>query len=92
MIIDFFYVVRAVILPNKANPPLIVNSNTMLSHSIARELFQPVPWRRRQIEELCRGVQHDQLPLRDFLDPREFLYSLASEKLFSASIFEAPDH
>jgi hypothetical protein len=30
MIIDNFYVVRAVILPRKANPPLVVDSNILL--------------------------------------------------------------
>ena len=42
-------VVRLPILPDEADPPLVVDSDAVLSFSVAPECFQVVPGERRQV-------------------------------------------
>ncbi len=49
MIVSDFYVKCVARDPAKANSPLIVNSNTVLTLVVATELFESISWRSLQI-------------------------------------------
>lgn len=38
-------IVRTIVLPSKANPPLVVDADGVLAISIAFQGFQPIAWR-----------------------------------------------
>ena len=45
MVIHDFYFPGIFIMPNETNSPLIINSDAMLTFSVATHLFQPVTGR-----------------------------------------------
>jgi len=53
MIIRYLNVVRIAISPDKANAPLIIDSNAVLTRPITLQLFQSISWRHSQ---LCQGL------------------------------------
>jgi hypothetical protein len=57
VIVGDFDVVSIAFLPDKANSPLIVDANAVLSPSIAAQSFQVISWRRSQIAEPNRSIQ-----------------------------------
>ena len=63
MIIHDFYFVGIAVTPNKADAPLLVDTNTVLAHSIRFERFQIIPGRRTQIAQLIGDVELAQLSL-----------------------------
>ena len=58
MIIYYLYVVSIPISPLKANPPLLVNPNTMLAFEVMFESFQAVSRRGSQITKVVGVVHH----------------------------------
>jgi hypothetical protein len=60
MIIDNFHVACFARLPSKANTPLVVNANAILTSPIAMQLFKPVTRRRTQIEQVVSVIQIQQ--------------------------------
>jgi len=64
MIIDNLYVVRAIIPPLKADPPLLVDSDAVLSLTIALQDLKAVARQRRQIAQGSRTVKNLQATLR----------------------------
>jgi hypothetical protein len=58
----------ATIAPDKTDPPLIIDPDTVLSFSISRKSFQPVPRWNPEIFDICTSVQHSQLPERRLLN------------------------
>src|SRR5213594_666749 len=61
MIIHDFNVVSVSAFPSKANPPPIIDPNTMLSGPVTFQRFQSVTWRRAEIVDPSRLIQHQQL-------------------------------
>lgn len=49
MIVCNFYFIRIAFMPAKADPPLIVNTNAMLTSSFSRELFQTIRWGNAEV-------------------------------------------
>lgn len=72
MIICDFNVVGSVRHPDKTDPPLIVDPNTMLSGPIAFESFQPITGRCNKILQVRCVVEHRELPLCDLPEAGEF--------------------
>ena len=62
MVVNDLNLVRRTARPAKAEPPLIVNADTVLTGAIAFELLKPVAGRHAQIIERLGGVQGNQLP------------------------------
>jgi len=62
VVIDDFYIVGTVVGPDKADPPLVVDSNAVLAHSVAFENFQTVSWRATQVIEPVRNRKLRELP------------------------------
>lgn len=68
MVVADLYFVRTIGAPDEADPPLVVDSNAVLSSPIASQAFQPVPGRAPQIPQDIRRVQEEQLPVSLALD------------------------
>jgi hypothetical protein len=49
------------ISPHKADPPLVVDSNTVLTTPVTTQRFQPIRRRYPQVIEARGGIQHDEL-------------------------------
>jgi hypothetical protein len=68
MIINDFDVVGSIGLPDKADPPLVVDANAVLAFPVSRERFKAITWRHPQILNILRGVPHAQLATRNGLN------------------------
>jgi hypothetical protein len=62
VVVDDFDLVRIVLSPNKANPPLVVDSNRVLTTPITLQRFETVCRRYAQVIEAPRIVQDAQFP------------------------------
>jgi hypothetical protein len=82
-------VCRPRIGPNKANPKLIVDADTVLSRSITYQSFEAITRRRFQVLKHCRGLQHRKLAGGDFSYGTETPRLLRLEKLFGVLAFES---
>jgi hypothetical protein len=58
MIIHNLYVMRVAFSPSKANAPLVIDPNAVLSRSVAGQSFQPVPGRDPQRHQIRRRINH----------------------------------
>jgi hypothetical protein len=57
MVINYFHAIGVVIMPDEANPKLIVNPDAVLSRPVPLERFQAITGRAPQILQIFRGVQ-----------------------------------
>jgi hypothetical protein len=79
--------------PAKADPPLIVDADTVLTEAICRELLQVVGRRNSEVREVCGSVQHDKLAKCDSKEIRRELANLLStEQPFGVGVAETADH
>jgi len=58
MIVDDLYIIGVSIMPPKANAPLIVNSDAVLSQSVSAQRFQPISGRHSERMEVWRRINH----------------------------------
>jgi|KBSSwiStaDraftv2_1062776.scaffolds.fasta_scaffold15201_5 hypothetical protein len=93
MIVNDLDLVRVTISPPKADPPLIVDANTVLPDAIAFELLEAVPRRHPEIVQRFGRVHGDQFAQHR---PQELSgiapNALALEQGFGIPIGEALDH
>jgi len=68
VIVHDFNVVGVPFPPSKAETPLVVDPNAVLSLSVAMQGFQAVSRRRHQVSQFRGAVQLPELPARDMLD------------------------
>jgi hypothetical protein len=68
MVIHDFYVVSITIDPLEANPPLVIDANTVLPRPVAAEPLQPVRWRDAKTVQCDSSVAHAQLAIAGLLD------------------------
>ncbi len=61
MVIHNLYIVGIAVFPNKADPPLAIDTNTVLSLPATRELFQMIGGWHAQILQIYRRLKHFQL-------------------------------
>jgi hypothetical protein len=85
VIIRNLNLVRVALSPDKANAPLIVNSDTVLSLAIATQRFEPVPGRRRKFTDLRSGIDLTQLAECHAFDVFEARHLFAQVKPFSVA-------
>jgi hypothetical protein len=64
MVIDNLDRVRIPVFPFEADAPAVVDSNTVLSQSIAGQRLEMISWDHSEIRQRSRGVQMIQLSLR----------------------------
>jgi len=81
MIIDDFNAVRVSGRPCEANPPLVVDANTVLPRSIALQCLQPVAPNGRKILKRDRCVQASEPRSRRELKCSKSFDAVAVEKL-----------
>src|SRR4051812_23557536 len=70
VVVDDFDVVRIVLSPDEANPPLLVDPDRMLSLPIGLQRFEPVGRRYLQICKPPRAIQQAQFAQGAFLNVR----------------------
>jgi hypothetical protein len=63
--------------PSKADPPLIVDADAVLSDTIGRKFLQTVCWRNPEVGEARSSVQHDKFAK---CDAKEIGRELAGQK------------
>ena len=93
MIVAEFDVIRIAILEAKADTPLLVHGDRMLSHTIVFERVQPISRRHAEVEELSRHV--DRLQFSEGATrhvPRNALRFACPEELLSRAVRECLDH
>ena len=64
MIIRNFDVVRTILAPHKADPPLLINSDAVLSLAVTRQPFEPIARERGECLECVGRVQDTQTLFR----------------------------
>jgi hypothetical protein len=85
-------IMSVAVFPSQANPPLIVDPDTVLAPSLARELLQAIRGRFAEIAQSIRSVQDQQLSQRDSLDPPELPGVSPLEDLFRLLTTKPLDH
>jgi hypothetical protein len=80
------------IAPDKADAPLIIDSDRVLSFPISSQRLQLIPRRRSQDPQFCRGVELEQFPQDDAFDGAEALTVMIVEKLLSLFRAKALNH
>ena len=68
MVIDDFRTMSAILKPHETYPPLIVNTDAVLSLSVVLQRLKTIPRRHSQAVQLCCGVQLKKLSTRNPLD------------------------
>src|SRR3954467_14022203 len=93
MIIDDLDVFRAIIDPIKANAPLPVDADAVLTRAIALQQFQSVAWRLAQILNLHCRIEQQQLDPRSLDDiRRELPRRLIVKHALGVAAAEGADH
>jgi len=83
---------RAVSHPDERDPPLVVDSDTVLTCSIAFELFQPISGRGHQVFEMRSAVEHGQLSFSYFLKAGELFDGLSCKQELRLLVPKPSDH
>jgi hypothetical protein len=93
VVVDNLDVVSVGSDPAKANPPLVVHANAVLSKAILRQFFQTVGWRNSEIGKAGSGVEDDKLAKCNSVEVgRQLSNLLTVEEPLSVRIAKAPDH
>lgn len=93
MIVHYLDVVGISTLPFKTDAPLIVNADTVLSLSVARQFFEAIRRRYVQILQDLGSVQNLKFPSSNLLDTlRKLARELAIEYSSRFSARESLDH
>ncbi len=78
--------------PDKADPPLIIDPDTVLSGPITFQSFQSVACRREEVFQVRRVVEHREFPLRDLSEAGKLLHHLAGEELLRLLVTKPSNH
>jgi hypothetical protein len=70
VVVGYLDIETPTLAPAKANPPLFIHPNAVLTRSITLELLQSIAWRHPELLERLRRVEHYQFPLRQSLNGR----------------------
>lgn len=93
MIIYDFDLFRIILLPDKADSPLVINPQAMLSLASPFQGFQPIGRRKTQILQINRGVECVQSHERSLLNIGwELPHELAIEDFLRISIAKRANH
>lgn len=92
MVIGDLYLLGGAIVPDKTDPPLIVDPDAVLSFAVALERFEAVAGRRPQIQKPGCRVEHIELAQRHRPDALELGDGLAPVQCLAAPIPKGSDH
>jgi hypothetical protein len=76
----------------KANPPLVVDADTVLALAISFQALQPVSRQHRKRSDIRRRVEHVQFPKRLALNGLEPAYGFPAEEALGIGAAKRPDH
>jgi hypothetical protein len=79
-------------IPSKADPPLIVEADAMLTPALAFQRPQAIARRRSQAPQFDRGIQLPRFSTSHLLKRHEAQNTLALVKLFGVSAAKGPDY
>jgi hypothetical protein len=86
-------IIGVTIVPSKANPPLIIDSNAVLTLAVSRQSFEPISWGRSEICEVSGIVNLRQLSVGNSHDiPGNTLYVSALPSSLRRGVSERLDH
>ncbi len=80
MVVDNLHVPGLAVTPNQANPPSIVDANTVLSAAVTFQCLQAIAGRHPQVVEDACGIHHLQFCLGPPLDIRREVPDGATRK------------
>ena len=92
VIISDLDVMGSVSRPDKADPPLIIDPDTVLAGPITLQSFQSVACRREKVFQVRRVVEHREFPLRDLPEAGEFPDQLSCKELLCLLVPEPSNH
>jgi hypothetical protein len=92
MIVDDLDVVRAVLVPCKAYPPLLIDPNAVLPSAVPFQGFEPVAGEHLQGSEGVGGIQDAEALFRLAGERLKLAHLFAAKQLRRADVFEAADH
>jgi hypothetical protein len=92
VVVHYFDLVSAVVVPNKTDSPLVIDANAVLSFSIALQGFQVIAGWHSQADQFSDGMQLQQLTPSHALDIVEPGHRLASKQSLSVRTNERMDH
>lgn len=93
MIVNNQDLVRIAILPTKADPPLLIDANTVLSGPIAFKSLEAIARRRSEIAKGLGGIHDDELSEHGALQVAGIVsHRLAPKEPFRIPVPEALDH
>src|SRR6266850_3707086 len=92
MIIHDLDIVRITLRPGKADPPLVIDTNTVLPLPITLQSFQPISRRNQQITERSGTVENQKLPSRSPFNATEPQHILIEKQRFRLFRAKGTDH
>jgi len=92
VVIHNFNLVRVALAPYEANPPLVVDPNTVLAFSVSAQALQPIPWWRGQIAESCSEMQLVKLSPGNTLNRLKPAHRFSAEEALGVDATERADH
>jgi len=92
VVVHYFDLVSAVVVPNKTDSPLIIDANAVLSFSIALQGFQVIARGHSQTDQFIYGMKLQQLTPSHALDIVEPGHHLASKQSLGVGANERMDH
>lgn len=93
MIVGDFDVVGVALVPTKANSPLVVDADAVLTGTVATEQFEVIPGGNSQVAQGFRGIQQDQFSQRGALKLSIKLFDpLPPEETLCVLVGETADH
>ena len=70
MVVYNFHFMRAVLHPDEADAPLVVDSDGMLALAVAFQCFQSIAWRNSEMFQFCHRMKLHKLSKRCALEVR----------------------
>ncbi len=92
MIIHNFNICRIPVVPDKADPELIVNANAVLPLPVPVQCFEPIPRDRGEIAQFACLIDLNQLAPRDSFDGLKSPDELILKELIGIGIAKRTDH
>ena len=93
MVIHDLYLMGISLLPEKADPPPVVDADAMLAFPVSGKRLQTVPWGHPQIVQALGVVQDHQFGLGTALDVNgELPASFSVGNRFGIGVFVTLDH
>ena len=92
VVVDNFYVFGPCVRPAKAYSPLFINTDAVLSLSVACERLKVIPGRRLQELQRCGRLQLGELTSRNLRDRAEALRLSRLEELAGKGTIKALYH